>query len=80
MWNAIQKRAYAKEVIAADFEHGRALKYLTGGMRSRIVEARVFATVRTQAAETVQVAAMDDLLHGVIEEVKRQMKDPQFFE
>jgi hypothetical protein len=80
MWNASQKRTFAKEVLEVDFERGRAFKYLTSTMRIAIVEARILAIVRHQVAETVTVAAIDDLLHGVVAEVKRQTKNPQFFE
>lgn len=79
-WNAAQKRSMAKDIIACDFEHGRALKYLTSKMRLAIVEAQVFAIVRGQATETVRIDLMDDLLIGVMSEIKRLTKSPGFFE
>lgn len=80
MWTDIQKRSEAKDIIKLEFERGAALKYLTGRMRYALVSARVLSIIRTQDRESVTLAAMDDLLHGVMDEVKRQMKNPDFFE
>ena len=79
-WNQVQCRQYAKDLLAVEFERGRVLKYLTGQMRAALVEARVLSIVRGQEAEYVSVRAIDDLLVGVREEIKKQAKHPEFFE
>ncbi len=78
-WNARQKKDFAKEVISLDFHNGQACGYLTGKMRVAIIQAFCFNVVRGQAAESVDVAAMDDLLAGVRAAVEANF-GPRFFE
>lgn len=80
MWDAKQKKTFAKEMWDIDFRRGLNLRYLTGGMRSAIVAERCFAIVRTQLIEAVTVEAMDNLLRGVRDELCRLTKNPDFFE
>lgn len=65
MWNASQKREFAKQIIEGDFNRGSAVKYLTAPLRVALVEAFCFTIVRGQYMKAVEVEAMDDLVAGV---------------
>lgn len=78
MWNAGQKKTFAKDIIQIHF-NSSALKYLTGQVREAVVAAHCFQIIRGQHAESVKVEAMDDLLNGVREAIEAKL-GYRFFE
>lgn len=68
-WSLAQKKAYAKEVMAGPFQNGRAGTYLTTAMRRALVKAYCLGIVTGQAAETVRVVDVQDLLTGICEAI-----------
>ncbi len=76
-WSKGQARTFAKDLMRTSLERA-ARQYLTGSMRTALVQAYVFAVVRGQAAETVRVADMDQLLADVVEAIEEKL--PRFFE
>lgn len=73
MWNASQKKTFAKQVIEQEFRRGAACAYLTGKMREALVAAHCFSIARGQMSTSVEVEAMDDLLAGVRFEVEAKL-------
>lgn len=79
MWDAGQKKTFAKELWLSEFENGRALKYLTVSMREALVSHRLLRILSSQASESITVEAIDDLIDGVRKALLTLSKNPYLF-
>jgi hypothetical protein len=68
-WSTKQVAAHAKDIYTVDFKNGAVTGYLTGPIRAALVSAAVLSIVRCQAAETVKVSDINDLLKGIREHI-----------